>query len=127
CGCEQMVRTDMKTYYVSTPVERWARLLMDAKAQYGPTSFFLERVMFWQDRGELQGLPVGPEACAIPGTAYLTPLDHVLRREAAGFYRCTGDVICFSDRGDVLDKVDGSVEEIGLERSARMRDIDRDP
>ena len=126
-GCELMVRTDMKTYYGSIPVERLARLLMDAKAQYGPTSFFLERVMFWQDRGELQGLPVGPEACAIPGTAYLTPLDHVLRREAAGFYRYTDDVIYFSNRGDLFEKVDGIVEELGLERSARKTDIYRDP
>lgn len=126
-GCELMVRTDMKSYYGSIPMEGLARLLIGAKAMYGPTAFFLERVMWWQDHCGLEGLPVGPEACAIPGTAYLAPLDNVLRRFAAGFYRYTDDVIYFSNQGDLFEEIDAAVEELGLKRSIGKTDVYRDP
>jgi hypothetical protein len=126
-GCELMVRTDMQGYYGSIPVERLAPMLIDAKALYGPTAFFLERVMWWQDHCKLQGLPVGLEACGIPGTAYLAPLDGLLRELAVGFYRYTDDVIYFSNRGALFDEVDALVESLGLQRSRRKTDVFSEP
>jgi hypothetical protein len=125
--CDLMVRTDMRSYYASVPVERLARMLIDAKALYGPTSFLLERVMWWQDHCGLQGLPVGPEACAIPGTAYLAPLDGLLRRVAANFYRYTDDVIYFSNRGTLVEEVDAVLEDLGLQRSIGKTNAYTDP
>lgn len=126
-GCEVMVRTDVRSYYPSIPIERLAKQLADADCLYGPMSFFIERVLRWQDSCGLRGLPVGPEACGIPGTVYLAPLDEVLAEFSLAHYRYTDDTIYFSAGGTLLREVDEALESLGLERSIDKTEEHYDP
>ena len=125
-----MVRTDVRSYYPSIRMERLAPMLLRAGCPYGAVKLFLERVMWWQDRCGLDGLPVGAEASAVPGTFYLHGLDRVLRRRAVTYVRYTDDIIYFTPQGsqdDLLGLVDEALGESGLTRSVDKTIVHDDP
>jgi hypothetical protein len=124
-----MVRTDVKAYYPSIPVVQLAQDLMRIGCRYGPTSFFLERVLHWQHHDGLTGIPVGPEACGVPGTVYLKPVDVAMLRSTDGYFRYTDDIVYFvAERtaGDLLATLDESLLERGLRRGVDKTEVHHD-
>lgn len=129
-SCELMVRTDVKDYYPSIPVGQLAQDLMRMGCRYGPTAFFLERVLHWQRYSGLRGLPVGPESSHVPGTVFLKPVDVAMMRATDGYFRYTDDIVYFvADRraGDLLDKLDENLAERGLRRGIDKTEVHHDP
>jgi len=128
-GCELMVRTDVKAYYPSIPAGQLAQDLMRIGCRYGPTSFFLERVLHWQHHDGLTGIPVGPEACGVPGTVYLKPVDVAMLQSTDGYVRYTDDIVYFvAERtaGDLLATLDESLAERGLRRGVDKTEVHHD-
>lgn len=129
--CDLMVRTDVRSYYPSIPIERLATDLLACRCEYGPACFFLERVMWWQDQCGLTGLPVGPEACGVAGAFYLLPADQILVPITDGYYRYTDDIIYFTGAaagGDsMLDVVDDVLRDLKLQRGTDKTEIHDDP
>lgn len=130
-ACELMVRTDVKAYYPSISIDKLASyLLTEIRCRYGPTAFFLERVLYWQLHGGLKGLPVGPEACAIPGTIFLKRVDDEMIPVTDGYYRYTDDIVYFVNHpglGDLLPVFDAALGERGLMRGVEKTEVHDDP
>jgi hypothetical protein len=98
--------------------------------RYGPTSFFLERVVHWQHHSGLTGLPVGPEACGVPGTVFLKPVDVATVRVTDGYFRYTDDIVYFvtdQPAGDLLESLDELLAERGLRRGVDKTEVHQDP
>jgi hypothetical protein len=98
--------------------------------RYGPTAFFLERVLHWQHYSGLKGLPVGPDSSHIPGTAFLKPVDIAMQRATDGYYRYTDDIVYFVTdpaAGDLLATLDEGLAELGLRRGVDKTEVHHDP
>jgi len=130
-GCQLMVRTDVRSYYPSIDIARLAvYLLADLRCRYGPTAFYLERILHWQQRQGLKGLPVGPEASHVPGTAFLKPVDVAMLPLTDGYFRYTDDIVYFvadPGLGDLLSTLDASLGERGLMRGMDKTEVHDDP
>jgi hypothetical protein len=129
-GCAAMVRTDVRSYYPTISIDRLATYLMAIRCRYGPTSFFLERVLHWQIHDGLKGLPVGPEACGVPGTIFLRPVDLRLQGFTDGYFRYTDDIVYFvaaPSAGDLLNVMDEALDERGLVRGIDKTEVHDDP
>ncbi len=129
--CEGMVRTDVRDYYPSIPVEQLLRQLWDAGCDREAVTLLINMVMWWQDRHSVRGLPVGPEAFGIPGSFYLHPLDQVLEQVAIDFFRYTDDVIYLFGNGDKsgnrISDVDEILANLGLQRAQEKTQLYNDP
>jgi hypothetical protein len=129
--CDLMVRTDVRSYYPSIPVERLAADLLACGCRYAPARSFLERIMWWQDHCGLKGLPVGPEACGVAGAFYLRPVDAVLIPTTDGYFRYTDDIVYFTttvaNGESMLDVLDDVLADLKLRRGIDKTEIHRDP
>ncbi len=116
-----MIRTDLAGYYGSIPLGLLATTLLGWGCDAEATAFFVDRVERWQRRDSVQGLPIGPEACGIPGTAFLIPVDRQVAAVTDGSYRFTDDMVLFpaagNDHAAVLRTLDDALEPLHLSRS----------
>jgi hypothetical protein len=98
-----MVRTDVHAYYPNMQVETLLRNLWDCTRDKEAVRFVIQALMSWQDRDELPGIPVGPEACAVLGALYLRDFDAALAPLATGYFRYSDDIIYFFKRAALAD------------------------
>jgi hypothetical protein len=116
-----MCRTDVRSYYPSVNLERLEKLLRDHSCDASAVRRIIHVLEYWQRTEGLKGLPVGIEASAVLGNAFLEPVDRGLIEAGAYHLRFADDILIFAENrsiGDALVNVlDENLTMMGLERS----------
>lgn len=121
--CAAMVRTDVRAYFPSIPMEDLLRYLWDIGCDRKRTIFLIQSILTWQDLNQqFHGLPVGPEASSVIGSLYLAPVDEAMQRATTWFYRYMDDMAYGLDSDHLLDLgydvLDEALERCGVARSS---------
>jgi hypothetical protein len=126
-----LIRTDVRGYYASLGPEQLKGVLAEFGCDPEAASLLLSAVRHWQLWQNVRGLPVGPEACAVLGVAYLHPLDQVLERGRGLHLRWMDDLLIFGGNlvscERLLAKGRAQVHALGLrlseEKTERFDDV----
>lgn len=123
-GAEQVLRTDVRSFYPSvTPSLAFRSLVrLDIEPDVASrTATMLER---WGSEG-YEGLPIGPPGSAIIANAILAPVDGALERFP--FLRWVDDYLISlraeDEAAQALERVQASLEKLGLEMSKRKTSV----
>jgi hypothetical protein len=117
-----MCRTDIENYYPSVDLERVHSLFQDAGCL--PAAFLVLKIYRqWQQRGEVEGLPVGPEASGVIGNFFLHPVDKLLEANGHEHLRWCDDILTFgptiSRCQDSIAFIDEALLDLRLKRSVQ--------
>jgi len=94
-ACDGMVRTDVRDFYLTIPIEALMEMIFSAQVDPAAASFLFTQLMRWSDRDRLPGLPVGPDAAGVLGTFYLRPVDRMMSAAFERWHRNTDDIAFF--------------------------------
>jgi Reverse transcriptase (RNA-dependent DNA polymerase) len=113
--------TDITAYYPSIPIDRLTGVVQGLGADPAAHHVVDRWLREWHRRGQLRGLPIGPQAAGIYGNAYLIPLDTALAMRADQIIRLTDDYWVFVDGKEswdaLLDEFDRVADALSLQRN----------
>jgi hypothetical protein len=117
-----MSKTDVETYYPSVVVELLEQRFRSYGCHPALVSRLCKMLSYWTERGQLRGIPIGPEGFGVVGNAYLLPLDMRLAAlEGIEYLRWMDDLYLFSVTEEAalaaIDAVDEELDHLGLNRS----------
>jgi hypothetical protein len=126
-----MCRTDVRNYYPSVDIAILGKMLRDHGCEASAVRRILQVLEYWQRVEGLRGLPIGVEASAVLGNAFLEQVDRGLVEAGGSHFRFADDIFVFAENravGDALINVlDEKLTMIGLERSIQKTKWFDDP
>lgn len=116
-----MSKTDIANYYPTIQIDLLQELLLRQRCDPAAVNRVIRTLRFWRQRDNLQGLPIGPEASAVLGNFFLTPLDQALIFAGADHKRYGDDILIFA-KGRLVSEtfiavVDDELNSLELVRS----------
>ena len=116
-----MCQTDVAQYYPTVRTSILERLLCDNSCDASAVQRIVHVLRCWQQVEGLEGLPIGVEASAVLGNAYLDQIDRAIIGLGGNHFRFADDIFIFAENrstGDaLLDVVDENLRMLGLQRS----------
>ena len=112
-------KTDVADYYASIDHHVLLERMSRWRCGLGDIRLVMTMLDEWSSMG-LTGLPIGPEASTVLGTAFLVPVDEALARVGVSHYRYMDDIVVIG-RGlvpdDLTTVVDDTLLDLQLRRS----------
>jgi hypothetical protein len=125
-GSAVLLSTDVRDFFPSVGPDTVGRTLLAAGVSPADAASAAAMLEGWADHG-YRGLPIGPPGSAVLANAVLMSVDAEVR---TGFVRWLDDyfVAARSEReaAEVLDRLDGALADLGLERSVPKTRIRED-
>lgn len=116
-----MCRTDVASYYPSISLEPLASMLRNLKCDSNALWLIVRVLGAWQRQDSQLGLPIGIEASAVLGNAFLKPIDDLIDKLGGAHLRFGDDVLLFGENLQICDSllppIDGALDTLGLTRS----------
>jgi hypothetical protein len=116
-----MTKTDIRNYYPSINTDRLRTTLLGWGADDGAVNRLVSMLEGWRLAG-CSGIPVGGEAFAVLGNAYVLPLDLRLVSSGVPFVRWADDILVFGrhflDRVAAIELIDNELFLLELDRAA---------
>jgi hypothetical protein len=116
-----MCATDIARYYPSIGLDRLETRLHDLGCDLHGISVLLSALRKWASADGICGLPIGPEASAILGNAFLIPVDRMLISAGIQYVRWMDDYKLMCSNEAALRSIEESFDQFvftqGLKRS----------
>ena len=116
-----MCRTDVASYYASISLESLASMLRNLRCESSALWLIVRVLGSWHHQDSQLGLPIGIEASAVLGNAFLKPVDDLIEKLGVAHLRYGDDVLLFGDSlgacDSVLPPLDNKLDALGLTRS----------
>jgi hypothetical protein len=100
-----MCRTDVASFYASVGIDILEELLARIGCEKRAASFLIGAINHWQSDSDLRGLPIGPEASAVAGNLFLSPVDKALSSARLSHLRYGDDILVFCEEPSICDAV----------------------
>lgn len=126
-----MCRTDVTRFYESIRTETLERTLYASKCDRASVEQIVAKLRFWREKYGKDGLPIGPEGCAILGSYFLDPVDRSIISTGVTHRRYGDDFLIFTDNnrlsGAIIDLLDEALNDLHLARSEEKTIYFEDP
>lgn len=122
-----VLRTDVERYYPTIEHRRLEELLSGIGCDAEAVAVLRRSLEWWGTQFGLVGLPIGPEGSGVLGTAYLHPVDELLRDRSLGYLRYTDDI--FVVGGSATEcwgfaaSIDSGLSALALKRNVEKTEV----
>jgi hypothetical protein len=92
-----MCRTDVTRFYESIRIDVLEQMLYERGCDRASVGRIIAALRFWRDLHGRDGLPIGPEGCAVLGSFYLEPVDRSIISTGIAHRRYGDDFLFFTE------------------------------
>jgi hypothetical protein len=126
-----MCRTDVTRFYESIRIDILEQMLYECECDRASVERIMGVLRFWRELHGRDGLPIGPEGCAVLGSFFLEPVDRSIISTGILHRRYGDDFLFFTENrplGEALvDLFDEELSKLSLDRSEKKTFYFDDP
>jgi hypothetical protein len=116
-----MCRTDIMKFYESIRIDTLEEMLYTRNCDRVAVERIVSALRFWRELHGKDGLPIGPEGCAVLGSFFLEPLDRSIISTGVAHRRYGDDFLIFTENRRfseaLVDLFDDELRKLTLSRS----------
>jgi Reverse transcriptase (RNA-dependent DNA polymerase) len=116
-----MCRTDVTKFYESIRIDILEQMLYERECDRDSVKRTIGALRFWRELHGRDGLPIGPEGCAVLGSFYLEPVDRSIISTGIAHRRYGDDFLFFTENRRfsqaLVDLFGEELRKLYLERS----------
>ena len=116
-----MCRTDVTRFYESIRIDILEQMLYQGECDDASVARIIGALRFWRELHGRDGLPIGPEGCAVLGSFFLEPVDRSIISTGAMHRRYGDDFLFFTEntgiRKAIVDMFEEELSKLNLDMS----------